>query len=106
MSSRKGSIASLIRCAISELGSIPLASAIVYSGSARVINGATLLVWESPMTPNPFRPFSFRMWMAVMWSWIFFLSFSRTPHFLRDSRASSIRRPVNSGRGAVVSFLR
>ena len=44
--------------------------------------------------------------MAVMWSQIFFLSFSGTPHFLHYSRASSIRRLVNYDRGAVVSFLR
>ena len=44
--------------------------------------------------------------MAVMWSQIFFLSFSGMPHFLHCSRASSIRRPVKSGRGAAASFLR
>jgi len=58
------------------------------------------------MTPDPFRPFSFRIWMAVMWSQIFFLSFSGTPHFLHDSGASSIRHPVNFSRGATASFLR
>ena len=58
------------------------------------------------MTPDPFKPFSLRMWMAAMWSQIFFLSFSGMPHFLHDFGASSIRRPVNSGRGAAVSFLR
>ena len=58
------------------------------------------------MTPDPVKPFSLRMWMAAMWSWIFFLSFSGMPHFLHDSRASSIRCPVNSGRGVVASFLR
>ena len=54
MSSREGSIASLMRCAISELGSAPSVSVvpsndalstIAYSGSARIINIATLLVW-------------------------------------------------------------
>ena len=44
--------------------------------------------------------------MAVMWSWIFFLSFSGTPHFLYGFGASLIRCPVNSGRGAAASFLR
>ena len=58
------------------------------------------------MMPDPFKPFSLRMWMAAMWSQIFFLSFSGTPHFFHDSRASSIRCPVNSGRAAVASFLR
>jgi len=100
---------------ISELGSVPSASivpsndasgAIAYNGSARVINRATLLVWLAPMTPDPFRPFSFRIWMAVMWSLIFFLPFSRMPHFLHGSRASSIRRSMNYDRGAAASFLR
>ena len=58
------------------------------------------------MMPDPFRPFSFRMWMAAMWSQIFFLSFSGMPHFLHYFRASSIRCLVNSGRGAMVVFLR
>jgi len=58
------------------------------------------------MMPDPFKPLSFRMWMAAMWSQIFFSSFSRTPHFLHDFGASSIRHPVNSGRGAMASFLR
>ena len=58
------------------------------------------------MMPDPFKSFSLRMWMVVMWSRIFLLSFSGMPHFLHDSGASSIRRPVNSDRGAVVSFLR
>jgi len=58
------------------------------------------------MMPDPFRPLSFRMWMAVMWSWIFFLSFSGTPHFLHNSGASSIRRSVNSSRGVAAAFLR
>ena len=58
------------------------------------------------MMPDPFRPFSFRMWMAVMWSQIFFLSFSGMPNFLHCSMASSIRRPVTSDRGVTVSFLR
>ena len=35
------------------------------------------------MMPDPFGPFSFRMWMVAMWSQIFFLSsfafLSRSP---------------------------
>ena len=60
------------------------------------------------MTPDPFRPFSFKMWMAVMWSLIFFLSFFGMPHFLHDSGASSIRRSVNflHDREAALLFLR
>ena len=58
------------------------------------------------MTPDPFRSFSLRIWMAAMWSWIFFLSFFEMPHFLYDSGASSIRRPVNSDRGVAAMFLR
>ena len=58
------------------------------------------------MTPDPFRPFSFRIWMVAMWSQIFFLSFSGMPHFLHDSGASSIRRLVNSDSGVAASFLR
>ena len=58
------------------------------------------------MMPDPFRSLSFRMWMAAMWSRIFFLSFSGMPYFLHDSEASSIRHPVNSSRGVTVSFLR
>ena len=44
--------------------------------------------------------------MAAMWSWIFFLSFFGTLHFLHCSEASSIRRLVNSDRGVVALFLR
>ena len=115
MLSYKGSIASLMRCTILELGSVPSVSAIplndasgtiVYSRSARIINGATLLAWYTPITPDPFRPFSLRMWMAMMWSWIFLLSFSGMPHFLHCSGASSIRRPMNSDRRAATLFLR
>ena len=104
-----------MHCAISELGSVPSASAvpwndasgaIAYSESTRIINGATLLAWYTPITPDPFRPFSLRMWMAMMWSWIFLLSFSRMHHFLYYSGASSIRRLVNSSRGVAVSSLR
>ena len=114
-SSYKGSIASLMRCATSELESAPSASvvpsndalgAIAYSGSTHVINSATLVAWKALMTPNPFRPFSFRMWIAMMWSQIFFLSFSRMPHFLHDSGASLIRRLVKSDRGTAALFLR
>ena len=58
------------------------------------------------MMPDPFRPFSFRMWMVAMWSQIFFLSFSRTPHFIHDFGASSIRCLVKFDRGMVAAFLR
>ena len=58
------------------------------------------------MTPDPFRPLLFRMWMVAMWFQIFFLSLSGTPHFIHDSGASSIRCSVNSRRGVAVLFLR
>ena len=53
-SSYEGSMASLMHCAISKLGSAPSVSvvlsndasgAIAYSESTRVINSATLLAW-------------------------------------------------------------
>ena len=42
---------------------------------------------------------------VVRWSWIFFLTLFRTPHILHDSKTSSMRRSMNAGKGAAVSFL-
>jgi hypothetical protein len=43
--------------------------------------------------------------MAAMWSWIFFLSFSGTPHFLHCFETSSITCPEYFGRGVAASFF-
>ena len=91
-----GSIASLMHYATLEGGSTSSMSPVPSNdnpgtircrGSARAINGATLLVWYAPKIPDPFTPWSFRVWRAVRRSVMCFFSLVRTPHF-HDSRAS------------------
>ena len=75
-SSHEGSITSMMCCATSEGESAPSVStvpssdapgAIMCRGSARLISGATLRAWYSPMIPDPFTPLFFKIWTAARW---------------------------------------